>query len=77
MRVKKKPYDWEVEVFCKDCQNVIIVEGPEELYKEIQSGREMFGFVCPVCGREIWFDGIKGLSLSRKFRNQIPFKKKN
>ena len=78
MRIKKNvPYDWEFDVFCRDCKNVIVVEEPEDLQKEVKDGQEMFCLICPVCGCEIWFDGIMGHTLSSDFRKRVQTKKKN
>ena len=78
MRIKKNvPYDWEFDVFCRDCKNVIVVEEPEDLQKEVKDGEEMFCLICPVCGREIWFDGIMGHTLNPDFRKQVQTKEKN
>ena len=71
MRVKK-PYPYmEFDVFCRNCEKTIVVEGPEDLTKEIQDGEEMFCLVCPVCGNEIKFDGIMGYTLPPEFRELV------
>ena len=71
MRVKK-PYPYfEFDVFCHKCEKTIIVEGPEDLTKEIQDGEEMFCLICPVCGKEIKFDGIMGYTLPPEFRELV------
>lgn len=75
MRIKKTPYDWEFDVWCRDCEKVITVEGPEDLQKEVKDGQEMFCLICPVCGREIWFDGTMGHTLSLDFKKQVKTKK--
>lgn len=76
MRVKKSKYS-EFEVYCQNCKNTIIVEGPEDFKKELQDGEEMFSLTCPVCGREIWFDGIVGYTLELDFRKEVKFTTKN
>lgn len=76
MRVKKSKYS-EFELYCRDCKNTIIVEGPEDLKKELQDGREMFCLTWPVCGREIWFDGIRGYTLELGFRKEVKFTSKS
>ena len=75
MRVKKTyPYE-EFDVFCRNCKRTIVVEGPEDLTKEDQDGKEMFCLICPVCEREISFDGIIGHTLTSQFRNLVKPKK--
>ena len=74
MRIKKNSYD-EFDVFCHGCEKTIIVEGPEDLSKEEKNEQEMFCLTCPVCGREIWFDGIFGFTLSPAYRAQVKNKK--
>lgn len=76
MRVKKTyPYE-EFDVFCRSCKKIIVVEGPEDLTKENQDGEEMFCLICPVCGREILFDGIIGHTLTPQFRELVKPKNK-
>ena len=74
MRVRK-PYPYmEFDVFCHNCEKTIVVEGPEDLTKEIQDDEEMFCLVCPVCGNEIKFDGIMGYTLNPEFRELVKHK---
>ena len=75
MRVKKS--NWEFDVWCRNCKTVITVEGPDDLQKEIRDGQEMFCLTCPVCGHEVWFDGICGYSLSPDFIKQVKPRKKD
>jgi len=71
MRVKK-PYPYmEFDVFCRNCEKTIVVEGPEDLTKEIQDGEEIFCLICPACGNEIKFDEIMGYTLNPEFRELI------
>lgn len=73
-KIKNVPYGWEFDVWCRDCEKVITVEGPKDLKKKIVDGKLMFCLECPNCKKEIWFDGIVGHTLSPEFVNQVETK---
>ena len=76
MRIKNSIYN-EFEVWCRKCKKVIIVEGPEDLQKEIKDEEEIFCLICPECGHEICFDGVFGHMLSTEFKKQVKMKKRD
>lgn len=76
-KIKNLPYGWEFDVWCNNCQKIITVEGPKDLQKEILPGEKhpIFCLICPLCGREIRFDGIVGHTLSPEFISRVKEKK--
>ena len=71
MRIKKFPYDWELDVFCRGCNKIIVVEEPEDLTKKEEDGIIKLRLVCPNCGREIWFDNLTGHRINPDFIKQV------
>ena len=71
MRIKKFPYDWEFDVFCRGCNKIIVVEEPEDLTKKEEDGIIKLRLVCPNCGREIWFDNLTGHRINPDFIEQV------
>ena len=70
----------EYEVWCKNCQHVLVFDSPEDLKKENKPDsyvNPMYCLVCPSCGREIWFDGLTGYTLGRDFCEQVKFTNNN
>ncbi|MBR3003119.1 MAG: hypothetical protein IKF38_06165 [Clostridia bacterium] len=63
----------EYEVWCRNCKKTIIFDSPEDLKKDEPS--ELYCVICPLCEREIWFDGIVGHTLEPNFAKQVKPRK--
>ena len=71
MRIKRFPYDWEIEVFCRECSKVIVVEEPEDVTKKEEKGVTMLRLICPNCAHEIWFNTLFGHRINPDFLKQV------
>ncbi len=71
MRIKKFPYDWEFDVFCRQCKKIIVVEEPKDLTKLEEDRITKFHLVCPNCANEIWFDNLTGHRINPDFIKQV------
>lgn len=44
------------KVWCQNCQQILILDSPEDLKKSSNRTTPILRIVCPNCKHEIWFD---------------------
>jgi len=58
----------EYNVRCENCKRILIFDSPEDL---IKADDNMYCIVCPLCKKEIWFNGILDTFMNPNFTEKI------
>lgn len=64
----------EYTVWCENCKKTLIFDSPEDL---IKAENNMYCIVCPLCKKEIWFNGLLDTIMNPIFTEKIKNADKN